>query len=101
VQFDVSELLRADRTARFTAYRTGIVGMFMKPNQARREPRAKWAAGWEDPKRATSSTSRPTSPRSASSPGGHESGPGSDVTGGPAAGGRGDPAAFPKTPPSD
>jgi HK97 family phage portal protein len=92
VQFDVSVLLRADRTARFSAYRTGIVGMFMKPNQARREE-AKWAAGWEDHEEGDKLYQPTNVAEIGFEPAGHESGPGSDVTGGPAAGGRGDPAA--------
>jgi HK97 family phage portal protein len=92
VQFDTSILMRANMTARYNAYRTGIVGMFMKPNQARRAE-AEWADGWEDMD-GGDDLYQPTNVAPIGfEPAGKETGPGSDVTGAPAAGGRGDPAA--------
>jgi HK97 family phage portal protein len=87
VEFDVSGFLRASIGTRYQSYRTGIVGMFLTPNEARRaeglpdhpegntlyQPTNVAPIGWE--------------------PTGSETGPGSDVTGQPAPGGRGDPAA--------
>ena len=87
VEFDVSGFLRASIGTRYQSYRTGIVGMFLTPNEARRaeglpdhpegntlyQPTNVAPIGWE--------------------PTGTETGPGSDVTGQPAPGGRGDPAA--------
>lgn len=35
VDFDLSELIRADLPARYNAYRTGIMSMFLTPNEAR------------------------------------------------------------------
>lgn len=37
VDFDMSELLRADIISRFNIYRTGIMSMIMTPNEARRD----------------------------------------------------------------
>jgi HK97 family phage portal protein len=87
VEFDVAGLLRASLMTRYAAYRTGIVGMFLTPNEARRaeglpdhpngdtlyQPTNVAPIGWE--------------------PTGAETGPGSDVTGAPAPGGAGDPAS--------
>jgi HK97 family phage portal protein len=92
VQFDVSVLLRADMKARFETYRTGIVGSFMKPNQAR-QAEAKWGDGWEDDPLGDKLYQATNIAPLGFEPSGKESGPGSDVTGAPAAGGRGDPAA--------
>lgn len=89
VEFDINRFLRASLAARYGSYRTGIVGMFLTPNEARRaenlpdvdggdklyQPTNVAPLGWE--------------------PAGNETGPGSDVTGAPAAGGRGDPAEVP------
>lgn len=92
VRFDVSVLLRANQSARFAAYRTGIVGMFMKPNQARRAE-AEWADGWEDDPDGNKLYQPTNVAPLGFEPSGSETGPGSDVTGDPAPGGRGDPAA--------
>ena len=35
VAFDLTELVRADITARYNAYRVGIMSGFLKPNEAR------------------------------------------------------------------
>jgi HK97 family phage portal protein len=92
VQFDTSILMRANMTARYNAYRTGIVGMFMTPRQARRAEGA-WADGWEDME-GDDDLYQPTNVAPIGfEPAGKETGPGSDVTGAPAPGGRGDPAA--------
>lgn len=92
VQFDVTGLLRANQSARFAAYRTGIVGMFMKPNQARRAEGA-WADGWEDDPNGDKLYQPTNVAELGFEPAGKETGPGSDVTGAPAPGGHGDPAA--------
>jgi HK97 family phage portal protein len=89
-EFDISRFLRADIGTRYNAYRVGIVGMFLKPNEVRRaeglpddpdgdklyQPTNVAPLGWEPPAKAAT-------------------GPGSDVTGAPAPGGDGDPAAVP------
>jgi HK97 family phage portal protein len=87
VEFDVSGLLRASQSLRFAAYRVAILGMFMTPNQARR------AEGWPDIE-GGDTLYQPTNVAPLGfTPAGAETGPGSDVTGAPAAGGTGDPAA--------
>ncbi len=87
VEFDASVLLRANMSARYGAYRAGIVGMFMTPNQARR------AEGWQDVE-GGDLLYQPTNVAPLGwTPSGKESGPGSDVTDAPAAGGRGDPGS--------
>lgn len=92
VQFDTSVLLRASMSARYAAYRTGIVGMFMTPNQARRAE-AQWADGWEDHEEGDTLYQPTNVAPIGFEPAGKETGPGSDVTGGAAPGGAGDPAA--------
>lgn len=87
VEFDVTGLLRAAQSIRYAGYRTAIVGMFMTPNEARR------AEGWADIE-GGDKLYQPTNVAPLGfEPNGKESGPGSDVTGAPAAGGHGDPAA--------
>ena len=87
VEFDVSGLLRASLTARYTSYRTGIIGMFLTPNEARRAEGLPDIDGGNELYQPTNVAPLGFSPTGA------ETGPGSDVTGAPAAGGRGDPAA--------
>lgn len=87
VEFDVSGLLRAALQTRYNAYRTGIVGMFLTPNEARR------AEGLPDHPEGDTLYQPTNVAPIGFEPTGKESGPGSDTTGAPAAGGRGDPAA--------
>lgn len=51
VDFDLSELVRADITARYNAYRVGIMSGFLKPNEARvddgRDPDPDGAKLWQ------------------------------------------------------
>lgn len=89
-EFDVSRFLRADITARYGAYRTGIVGSFLTPNEARRAEGLPDMEGGDVLFQPTNVAPLGWSPTSATG-----SGPGSDVTGAPADGGRGDPAAPP------
>jgi HK97 family phage prohead protease len=87
VEFDVSKFLRASLQTRYNAYRTGIVGMFLKPNEARR------AEGLPDDE-GGDTLYQPTNVAPIGfDPSGSESGPGSDLTGAAAPGGAGDPAA--------
>lgn len=87
VEFDVSAFLRADLPTRYAAYRTGIVGMFITPNEARR------AEGLPDHPEGDTLYQPTNVAPIGFEPSGKETGPGSDVTGAPAAGGAGDPAA--------
>jgi HK97 family phage portal protein len=87
VEFDVSGFLRASLSARYASYRTGIVGMFLTPNEARR------AEGLPDHPEGDTLYQPTNVAPIGFEPTGKESGPGSDVTGAAAAGGRGDPAA--------
>jgi HK97 family phage portal protein len=89
VEFDVDRFLRASQAARFATYRVGIIGMFMKPNEARRKE------GWADVKggdklyQPTNVAELGFEPTGAGGGGGL----GSDTTGAPAEGGTADPAA--------
>ena len=86
VEFDVTGFLRASLQTRYAAYRTGIVGMFLTPNEARR------AEGLPDHPEGDT-LYQPTNVAAIGfEPKGTETGPGSDVSGAAAAGGRGDPA---------
>jgi HK97 family phage portal protein len=87
VEFDLSRFLRAALQARYTAYRTGIVGMFLTPNEARR------AEGLPDIEGGDTLYQPTNVAEIGFEPAGKETGPGSDVTGQPAPGGDGDPAA--------
>lgn len=87
VEFDVSQFLRASIQTRYNAYRTGIVGMFLTPNEARR------AEGLPDHPEGDTLYQPTNVAPIGFEPGGSETGPGSDVTGTAAPGGRGDPAA--------
>jgi len=89
VEFDVSKFLRASLQVRYTAYRTGIVGMFLTPNEARR------AEGLPDHPDGDTLYQPTNVAPIGYEPKGSETGPGSDVTGHPAPGGSGDPAAAP------
>jgi HK97 family phage portal protein len=86
-EFDVTKFLRASLATRYQSYRTGIVGMFLTPNEARR------AEGLPDhPEGDTLFQPTNVAPIGFEPTGGNESGPGSDVTGAPGHGGRGDAA---------
>lgn len=96
VEFDINHFLRADITARYNAYRVGIVGMFLTPNEVRRAEGLPDIEGGDtlyQPTNVAPIGFTPAAPGNA--------GPGSDTTGAPAAGGDGDPAAVPAvdTPP--
>jgi HK97 family phage portal protein len=89
VAFDLDYFNRADLQTRMLSYRTGVVGMVMKPNEARRKE------GWADVE-GGDTLYQPTNVAPIGfNPNGKETGPGSDVTGAPAPGGDGDPAAVP------
>ncbi len=89
VEFDVKSFLRASMQTRYNAYRTGIVGMFLTPNEARREE------GLPDhPEGDTLYQPTNVAPIGFDPQTKPTSGPGSDVTGHEAPGGRGDPAAL-------
>lgn len=91
VEFDISKFLRASIATRYASYRVGIVGMFLTPNEARKAEGLPAVDGGDklyQPTNVAELGYEPGPPN----PGG---GPGSDVTGAPAAGGTGDPAASP------
>lgn len=90
LEFDVSGFLRASLMTRFNAYRAGINGMFLKPNEARR------AEGLPDDPDGNKLYQPTNMAPLGFEPVGHETGPGSDISGQPAQGGRGDPAALPE-----
>jgi len=89
VEFDISKFLRASLQVRYNAYRTGIVGMFLTPNEARR------SEGLPDHPDGDTLYQPTNVAPIGFEPAGNETGPGSDVTGGAAPGGAGDPAASP------
>lgn len=95
VEFDINHFLRADMKTRYDAYRVGIVGMFLTPNEVRRAEGLPEVDGGDTLYQPTNVAPIGFSPAAGA-------GPGSDVTGAPAAGGDGDPAAVPPTdtPPS-
>lgn len=87
VEFDYSHFLKADIQTRLAALRTGVVSMIYTPNEARA------AEGLPDIE-GGDALYQPTNVAPIGfTPGGNETGPGSDVTGAPAPGGDGDPAA--------
>lgn len=90
VEFDVSGFLRASLQVRYGSYRTGIVGMFLTPNEARR------AEGLPDHPQGDTLYQPTNVAPIGFEPSGNETGPGSDVTGDAAPGGAGDPAAVPQ-----
>jgi HK97 family phage portal protein len=87
VEFDVSALTRASLMVRYQAYRAGISGMFIKPNEARR------AEGLPDDPDGDKLYQPTNMAPLGFEPTGSETGPGSDMTGQPAPGGHGDPVA--------
>ena len=89
VEFDITKFLRASISSRYAAYRVGIVGMFLTPNEARRAEGLPDVTGGDKLYQPTNVAELGFEPA------GSETGPGSDVTGAPAAGGHGDPAEVP------
>jgi len=92
VEFDVAGLIRASLMTRYQAYRAGITGMFLKPNEARR------AEGLPDDPDGDKLYQPTNMAPLGFEPAGAETGPGSDITGQPAPGGLGDPGAGPLDP---
>jgi HK97 family phage portal protein len=95
IEFDISRFLRADITARYAAYRTGIVGTFLTPNEVRRAEGLGDVEGGDVLLQPVNMA--PLGTLFAAGAGG----PGSDLTGAPAAGGDGDPSAVPPADGSD
>lgn len=95
VEFDVSRFLRADMQTRYNAYRTGIVGVFLTPNEIRAAEGLAPVKGGDVLLQPVNMAPLGFVPSGA--PGG-AGGPGSDMTGGPGDGGDGDPAAVPAVP---
>jgi HK97 family phage portal protein len=87
VEFDLERFLRADILTRYNANRVAIIGMFKTPNEVRRGEGLPDVKGGETLYQPTNVAPIGFTPTGA------ETGPGSDVTGAPAAGGSGDPAA--------
>ena len=88
VEFDISGLTRASVMTRYQAYRAGITGMFITPNEARRAENLPDHPDGDTLYQPTNMAPLGFEPTGA------ESGPGSDITGQPAPGGDGDPAAL-------
>lgn len=88
VEFDITRFLRASLSARYAAYRVGIIGMFLKPNEARRAEGLPDVEGGDKLYQPTNVAELGFEP---TGPGG--GGLGSDTTGAPASGGTADPAA--------
>ena len=89
VEFDLDYFNRADIQTRFTAIRTGVVGGFIKINEARRGEGLPDVVGGDVLLQPTNMAPFPFDPQA------NGKGPGSDTTGAPAPGGDGDPAAVP------
>jgi HK97 family phage portal protein len=89
VEFDLDYFNRADIQTRFTAIRTGIIGGFIKINEARRWEGLPDVDGGDVLLQPTNVAPFPFDPSA------NTAGPGSDTTGAPAPGGDGDPAAVP------
>jgi HK97 family phage portal protein len=90
LEFDYSHFLKADIQTRLNAKRVGVVGMIYTPNEARAGeglPPVKGGDVLYQPVNVMPIGSKP--------PAAAGSGPGSDVSGEPAVGGSGDPAAAP------
>ncbi len=93
-EFDLDYFNRADLKNQLEAIRIGVVGSVISTNEGRRKLSASWPGGLpDDPNGNTIMQPANTVPLGTQPSGG--AGPGSDVTGEPAAGGDGDPAAVP------
>lgn len=90
-EFDYGRLIKADMQTRLNAYRTGIVGMIYKPNEARAAEGLPSVEGGDTLYQPTNVAPIGFTPAASAS----QSGPGSDTTGAPAAGGDGDAARLP------
>jgi len=88
IEFDVSRFLRASMQTRLNALGTGVVRMIYTPNEARRAEGLPDVEGGDVLYQPVN-----VAPIGFVPAAGTESGPGSDATGLPAEGGRGDPAA--------
>jgi HK97 family phage portal protein len=86
VRFDYTHFMKADLQTRLTAMRTGVVGMIYTPNEARRGEELPDVEGGDTLYQPVNTAPIGFTPASASSGGGL----GSDMTGEPAPGGRGD-----------
>lgn len=91
VEFDYSHFLKADIQTRLTAMRLGVVGMIYTPNEARRGEGLPDVEGGDTLYQPVNVAPIGFTPQSAAG------GPGSDLSGAPAEGGRGDPATPPDT----
>jgi len=89
VEFDLDYFNRADMQTRYTALRTGVIGGFLKLNEARRSEGLPDETGGDVLMQPTNMAPFPYVPEKKGT------GPGSDTTGAPAPGGDGDPAAVP------
>lgn len=96
VEFDYSHFLKADIQTRLTAMRLGVVGMIYTPNEARRGEGLPDVEGGDTLYQPVNVAPIGFTPQSASG-----AGPGSDLSGAPADGGRGDPAAPAELPDTD
>jgi HK97 family phage portal protein len=89
VEFDLDYFNRADEQTRMVAGRTGVIGTLISPNEWRNRNGYPSKPKGDDLLQPTNVAPLGTAPSAGSS------GPGSDVTGQPAPGGDGDPAAVP------
>lgn len=96
IDFDVEAFLRASMQTRYTAYRTGIQGMFLKPNEVRRKEKLPDDPEGDKLYQPVNMAPLGFEPSSGTDP--NASGLGSDQTGLPAEGGHGDPAAVDEVP---
>src|SRR6185437_3534124 len=88
IEFDVSRFLRASMQTRLNALGTGVVRMIYTPNEARRAEGLPDIDGGDTLYQPVNVAPIGFTPADRSA-----AGPGSDQTGAPAEGGRGDPAA--------
>lgn len=89
VEFDLDYFNRADMQTRFTALRTGVIGSFLKINEARRMEGLPDVPDGDALLQPSNMGLFPFNPQAGGK------GPGSDTTGAAAPGGDGDPAAVP------
>src|ERR1700674_2860359 len=91
VEFDYAHFLKADILTRLTAMRLGVIGMILTPNEARRGEALPDVKGGDTLYQPVNVAPIGFTLQSAAG------GLGSDLTGAPAEGGRGDPASPPAT----